>query len=68
MLKNLLEILVCPTCKVSLKLKSIQEEKDEVVTGELLCLKCSNSYSIENKIPILLPPELKNNNCGDRNK
>jgi uncharacterized protein YbaR (Trm112 family) len=59
MLKNLLEILACPICKADLELKSIQEEDGEVVTGELLCLKCSNSYPIEDKIPILLPPEAK---------
>jgi uncharacterized protein YbaR (Trm112 family) len=59
MLKNLLEILACPICKTDLELKNIQEEDGEVVTGELLCLKCSNSYPIEDKIPILLPPEAK---------
>lgn len=57
MIKNLIEILACPICKGSLELKIIKEDAGEVIIGELRCLNCPLLYSVEDTIPILLPPE-----------
>jgi len=60
MKKELLDILACPVCKGDLEL-SIEEEDDqgEIVNGGLYCRKCDQRYPIEEGIPNLLPPELR---------
>jgi len=60
MKKELMDILACPMCKGDLEL-SIQEEdeKGEIVQGSLYCKKCDQIYPIEDGIPNLLPPELR---------
>ena len=59
MKKDLMEILVCPVCKGELELRIEAEEGDEVITGKLLCTACDESYPIEDTIPNLLPPDLR---------
>ncbi len=54
-----MEILACPVCKGRLELKVDAEEGDEVITGSLLCGYCDESYPIEDTIPNLLPPDLR---------
>lgn len=54
-----MEILACPVCKGRLELKVDAEEGDEVITGSLLCGSCDESYPIEDTIPNLLPPDLR---------
>ena len=60
MKKELMDILACPVCKGDLEL-SIDEEDDrgEIVQGTLYCRKCDERYPIEDGIPNLLPPELR---------
>ena len=58
MKKELMEILACPLCKGELEL-TVEEEKEEVITGSLYCPKCQVHYPITNSIPNLLPPELR---------
>lgn len=60
MKKDLMGILACPVCKGDLEL-SIDEEDDrgEVVQGSLYCRVCDERYPIEDGIPNLLPPELR---------
>jgi uncharacterized protein YbaR (Trm112 family) len=60
MKKELTDILACPVCKGDLEL-SIDEddEKGEIVKGSLYCRKCDERYPIEDGIPNLLPPELR---------
>lgn len=60
MKKELMDILACPMCKGDLEL-SIGEEDDkgEIVKGSLYCKKCDDRYPIEEGIPNLLPPELR---------
>ena len=54
--KELMDIIVCPECKESLKL-TVNEEKDgEIISGTLFCLKCDERYPIIDSIPNLLPP------------
>ncbi len=59
MKKDLMEILACPMCKGELVLNVKVEEGDEVVTGELVCHKCTETYPIDDSIPNLLPPAMR---------
>ena len=59
MKKELMEILACPVCKGSLELKVEEENEKEVIKGSLYCPNCSEYYPIEDGIPNLLPPELR---------
>ena len=54
-----MEILACPVCKGGLELRIDEEDGDEVVTGSLFCGACDETYPIEDTIPNLLPPELR---------
>ena len=56
---ELMQILVCPSCKEKLKLEVVLEEGDEVISGRLDCVTCNLKYPIDNGIPNLLPPELR---------
>lgn len=59
MRKDLNDILACPMCKSPLDLTIDEENGDEVIQGKLTCPKCSEVYPIEDRIPNLLPPELR---------
>ena len=59
MRKDLVEILGCPVCKSPLELSIDEDNGDEVIQGKLTCAKCSEDYPIEDRIPNLLPPELR---------
>ena len=54
-----MEILACPVCKGTLELQVEEEDGDEVVQGTLYCTTCDEAYPIEDTIPNLLPPELR---------
>ncbi|HEX9640615.1 MAG TPA: methytransferase partner Trm112 [Candidatus Krumholzibacteria bacterium] len=57
--KDFLDILVCPMDKSPLELTIEEEINDEVIRGYFTCTQCSEKYPIEDKIPNLLPPELR---------
>ncbi len=59
MKRDLMDILACPTCKGELTLSVDKEEDDEIVEGTLNCAACAESYPIEDTIPNLLPPSLR---------
>lgn len=59
MKKNMMEILACPMCKGALELTIAKENEKEVITGSLYCAKCEERYPIEDAIPNLLPPDLR---------
>ena len=59
MKRDLMDILACPMCKEELTLSVDKEEGDEVVEGTLHCAACGESYPIEDTIPNLLPPSLR---------
>ncbi|HLA18158.1 MAG: hypothetical protein A2W34_08520 [Chloroflexi bacterium RBG_16_64_32] len=59
MRKDLVDILACPMCKTPLELTVEEESGEEVVSGHLSCKKCSERYPIEDRIPNLLPPEMR---------
>jgi len=58
MKRDLMDILACPMCKGDLELE-VEEENDEIITGTLYCAKCDERYPIEDGIPNLLPPDLR---------
>jgi len=57
--KDFLDILACPMDKAPLELTVEEEINDEVIRGYFTCTKCAEKYPIEDKIPNLLPPELR---------
>ncbi len=56
---DLMDILVCPLCKAKLELAVTKEDAGEVVEGTLTCTACNERYPIEDGIPNLLPPDLR---------
>jgi len=56
---DLMEILVCPLCKGDLQLTVDREDDGEIVEGSLRCNACNETYPIEEGIPNMLPPELR---------
>lgn len=59
MRKNLVEILACPVDKSPLTLSVKDEAGDEVIQGTLTCTQCGEVYPIEDRIPNLLPPSMR---------
>lgn len=59
MKKSLMDIICCPLDKQELELDSRQEENDEVLFGTLTCTECGEEYPIEDGIPNLLPPDMR---------
>lgn len=59
MRKDLIDILACPMDKAPLELQVEQEQGDEVIQGALLCTRCGERYPIEDRIPNLLPPDMR---------
>jgi uncharacterized protein YbaR (Trm112 family) len=57
-----MDILACPMCKGDLTLEVDAEDGDEIVAGRLICPGCQETYPIEDRIPNLLPPELRRAN------
>ncbi len=62
MRKDLVDILACPVCKSPLSLSIEEEYEEEIVRGHLTCPQCSERYPIEDRIPNLLPPDLRRSN------
>ncbi len=56
---ELMEILCCPMCKGDLVLTVDEEDDKEIIKGSLFCGKCNEHYPIEDSIPNMLPPDLR---------
>ncbi|EMA50959.1 hypothetical protein C451_16185 [Halococcus thailandensis JCM 13552] len=54
-----MEIVRCPMDKQELELEVIQRTDDEVLEGRLVCSECGEEYPIEEGIPNLLPPDMR---------
>ena len=59
MKRELMDILACPVCKGDLSLDVTREDGDEIMEGSLTCASCNEVYPIEDSIPNLLPPDLR---------
>ncbi|PCR90742.1 methytransferase partner Trm112 [Natrinema ejinorense] len=57
--ESLLDILCCPLDKHDLELEDAEYDDDDVVGGELVCTECGEAYPIEDGIPNLLPPDMR---------
>ncbi|MDY7082209.1 MAG: methytransferase partner Trm112 [Halobacteria archaeon] len=56
---SLMDIICCPVCKGELELDAEDEEDDDIVEGTLTCSECGETYPIEDGIPNLLPPDMR---------
>ena len=62
---DLIDILACPVCRGALTLRATTFAPDdapdagEVLIGTLTCSVCNEVYPINDGIPNLLPPELR---------
>jgi uncharacterized protein YbaR (Trm112 family) len=57
--KELISILACPVCKGPLVLDISHENAGDIISGSLKCDPCKEIYLIDNSIPNLLPPHLR---------
>jgi uncharacterized protein YbaR (Trm112 family) len=57
--KRLMDILACPIDKAYPLELHVFEEKDEIVSGILVCSKCNRWYPIIDEIPHMLPDDLR---------
>ena len=54
-----MDILACPIDKAYPLELHVFEEKDEIVSGILVCSKCNRWYPIIDEIPHMLPDDLR---------
>jgi uncharacterized protein YbaR (Trm112 family) len=59
MKRDLMDILCCPLDKHDLELEVTEENEEEVLEGQLVCSECGEVYPIEDGIPNLLPPDMR---------
>ena len=59
MKESLMDILCCPLDKSDLELEILQEDDEEILEGRLTCTDCGEEYPIEDGIPNLLPPDMR---------
>lgn len=57
--ESLMDILCCPLDKQDLELTANEQEDDEVIEGQLTCTECGTEYPIDDGIPNLLPPDMR---------
>ncbi len=59
MQESLMEIICCPVDKAELELTVDERNEDEIVAGTLTCSECGEAYPIDDGIPNLLPPDMR---------
>jgi len=59
MQEELMDILCCPVDKHELELNVEDRDGEEILSGQLVCTECDESYPIEDGIPNLLPPDMR---------
>jgi uncharacterized protein YbaR (Trm112 family) len=59
MKESLMDIICCPMDKHDLDLEVDEEDETEVLEGTLVCTECGERYPIEDGIPNLLPPDMR---------
>lgn len=59
MKESLLDIVCCPIDKADLELEVDDRDGEEILSGTLVCTECGERYPIEDGIPNLLPPDMR---------
>ena len=59
MKEDLMDIICCPVDKAELELDVETAEDGDVIEGTLTCTECGEVYPIEDGIPNLLPPDMR---------
>jgi uncharacterized protein YbaR (Trm112 family) len=59
MKEDLMNIICCPVDKHDLELAVEERADGEVLAGTLTCTECGEVYPIEDGIPNLLPPDMR---------
>jgi uncharacterized protein YbaR (Trm112 family) len=59
MRESLMDIICCPMDKHDLDLEIDEQDGDEIMAGRLVCTECGEVYPIEDGIPNLLPPDMR---------
>jgi len=54
-----MDVLCCPLDKSDLDLEVDREDDEEILEGRLVCVDCGEAYPIEDGIPNLLPPDMR---------
>ncbi len=66
MQKYLVEILECPKCHGKLDWNITEQTTDRIETAQVLCQRCSGSYSIQDGIGVFLTTDLKRNDLWEQ--
>ena len=60
MKESLMDVLCCPMDKSELELEvDDRADDEEILAGTLVCSECGERYPIEDGIPNLLPPDMR---------
>ncbi|WP_324757217.1 methytransferase partner Trm112 [Haloarcula montana] len=59
MKEDLMEIICCPLDKHDLELDVDERDGEEILDGTLVCTECGERFPIEDGIPNLLPPDMR---------
>jgi uncharacterized protein YbaR (Trm112 family) len=59
MKESLMDIICCPLDKHDLELSVEERTDEEIIDGTLTCTECGEAYPIEDGIPNLLPPDMR---------
>lgn len=59
MKESLMDIICCPVDKAELELSVDSQDDEEILEGTLQCTDCGERYPIEDGIPNLLPPDMR---------
>jgi uncharacterized protein YbaR (Trm112 family) len=59
MKESLMDIICCPEDKHELALSVEERDDEEIIEGTLTCTECGEAYPIEDGIPNLLPPDMR---------
>jgi uncharacterized protein YbaR (Trm112 family) len=59
MKESLMDVICCPLDKASLELDADEQTDEEILAGTLTCTECEEVYPIEDGIPNLLPPDMR---------
>ena len=54
-------IAICDICGQRYKLHELNSSEERIIDGILICDKCKRFYPIKDKVPIMLPDNLRNN-------